>query len=74
MRSPSVLRQFSQLIARDYAARTFAARYAAKSPALDNTTGRCEKTRIGRQLRGIVIGTSHDGTNSIKHKIKTVAD
>jgi hypothetical protein len=69
-----VLRQFSQLIARDYAARTFAARYAAKIPARDNTTGRCEKTRNGRQLRGIGIGTSHDGTNSIKHKIKTVAD
>ena len=69
-----MLHQFSQLISRDYAARTFAARYAAKSPARDNTTGRCVKSRIGRQLRGIVIGTSHDGTNSIKHKIKTVAD
>ena len=69
-----MLRQFSQLIARDSAARTSAARYAAKSPARDNTTGWCEKTRIGRQLRGIVISTSHDGTNSIKHKIKTVAD
>jgi hypothetical protein len=45
-----------------------------KAPARDNTTGLCEKTRIGRQLLSIVIGTSHDAANSIKHKIKTVAD
>ncbi len=64
MRSPFVLHEFSQLIARDQAAWSFAARYAAKSPARDNTTFRCKETRICWQLRGIVICTSHDGTRS----------
>ncbi len=43
-----------------------------RKTARDNTTGWCTKTKIGWQLCWIVIGTSHDWTNSMKHKIKTM--
>jgi hypothetical protein len=50
--------------------RTITAKYAAKRPALDTTSWWCKKDRISLELHGIVISTSHGGTNMVKHKLK----
>ncbi len=48
IRTLSVILQFSQLVRREEAARTLAARYALRRPLRDNMTGQCKKTWSAR--------------------------